>query len=98
MNAQQFKFPKIYELCGALHLHTTFSDGSVDFPTLIAGAKEVGLDFIVVTDHLSLKGREKGFEGFSDDLFVFIGYEHNDINNLNHYLVLGTDIVVRVHD
>jgi hypothetical protein len=98
MNAQQFKFPKIYELCGALHLHTTFSDGSVDFPALIASAKEVGLDFIVVTDHLSLKGREKGYEGFSDDLFVFIGYEHNDINNLNHYLVLGTDIVVRVHD
>jgi hypothetical protein len=98
MNSQNSQFPEIYELCGAMHLHTTFSDGSVDFPTLIATAKDVGLDFIVVTDHLSLKGRETGYEGFSDELFVFVGYEHNDIGNLNHYLVLGTDHVIRLHD
>jgi hypothetical protein len=98
MDAPHKNPPEIHELCGAIHLHTTFSDGSVDFPALIAAAKEVGLDFIVVTDHLSLKGREKGFEGFSEELFVSVGYEHNDSNNLNHYLVLGTDHVIRVHD
>jgi hypothetical protein len=98
MDAPDKNSPEIHELCGAIHLHTTFSDGSVGFPALIAAAKEVGLDFIVVTDHLSLKGKEKGFEGFSDELFVSIGYEHNDINNLNHYLVLGTENVIRVHD
>jgi Predicted metal-dependent phosphoesterases (PHP family) len=98
MNTPQSKSPEVVELCGAIHLHTTYSDGSVDFPALIAYAKEVGLDFIVVTDHLSLKGREAGYEGFSDDLFVVVGYEHNDINNLNHYLALGTDNVVRIHD
>ena len=98
MNTRYSKFPELCELCGAMHLHTTFSDGSVDYPALIACAKEVDLDFIVVTDHLSLKGREMGYEGFSDDLFVFVGYEHNDVDNLNHYLVLGTENVVRVHD
>jgi len=98
MDIRNSKFPEMCELCGAMHLHTTFSDGSVDFPALIACAKEVDLDFIVVTDHLSLKGREMGYEGFSDDLFVFVGYEHNDVDNLNHYLVLGTENVVRVHD
>jgi hypothetical protein len=88
----------LHEMCGALHLHTNFSDGSVDCPQLIATAKEVNLDFIVVTDHLSLKARESGFEGFSEDLFVLVGYEHNDSNNLNHYLALGTSKVIRVHD
>lgn len=82
------------ELCGALHLHTTFSDGGVTFPEMIQAAGDVGLDYIVVTDHMMLSGRDAGFEGFKDGVFVFVGYEHNDANNKNHYLVLGTDTVI----
>lgn len=85
----------IREICGAVHLHTTFSDGEADFNELIAASKKARLDYIVVTDHMTLLGREKGFEGFSEGLFVLVGYEHNDINNKNHYLVLGTKNVVR---
>jgi len=88
----------IIELSGALHLHTTCSDGGVDFPTLIQTAKDVGLDYVVVTDHMTLKGRELGYEGFSEKLLVVIGYEHNDSNNINHYLALGTSKVARVHN
>ena len=90
--------PRVNEVCGALHLHTKYSDGGVDYPELIAAAKEVGLDFIVVTDHMTLKGREAGFEGFSGDLFVVVGYEHNDSANINHYLALGTTKVIRTND
>jgi hypothetical protein len=86
------------ELCGALHLHTTFSDGGVTFPEMIAAAKDVGLDYIVVTDHMTLLGKESGFEGFADNVFVCVGYEHNDANNKNHYLVIGTDSVVHYQD
>jgi hypothetical protein len=82
------------ELCGALHLHTTFSDGGVTFPEMIAAAREVGLDYIVVTDHMALSGRDAGFEGFNGPVFVCVGYEHNDTNNKNHYLVVGTDSVI----
>jgi hypothetical protein len=86
------------ELCGAIHLHTTFSDGGVTYPVLIEAAREVGLDYIVVTDHASLAGREAGYEGFFGNLFVCVGYEHNDVANLNHYLALGCDTVVTFHD
>ncbi|HUI92654.1 MAG TPA: hypothetical protein VLX68_10440 [Chitinivibrionales bacterium] len=61
---------------------------------MIETAKAVGLNYIVVTDHVSLKGRDAGFEGFSDDLFVCVGYEHNDAANINHYLALGSNSVV----
>lgn len=88
----------VTELCGALHLHTTFSDGGVGYPALIDAAKQVGLDFIIVTDHMSLRGREEGFEGFSDGLFVAIGYEHNDAHNINHYLAFNTAAIHRGAD
>jgi hypothetical protein len=61
-------------------------------------ARKVGLDYIVVTDHDTLAGKEAGYEGFSGDLFVCIGYEHNDTGNLNHYLALGCRSVESYHD
>ena len=86
------------EITGAIHIHTCCSDGEVDFPELITAAKVVGLDFIVVTDHMSLEGKEKGFEGFHDNCIVLIGYEHNDSNDKNHYLAMGTDEVIKEQD
>jgi hypothetical protein len=84
-------FENITELSGAIHLHTSYSDGGIDFPELIGAAREVGLDFIVVTDHMTLDAKKAGYEGFSGDLFVAIGYEHHDRHNRNHYLALGPD-------
>jgi hypothetical protein len=98
MNTTSPQMPQVHELCGALHLHTTFSDGGVDFPGLIDAAKEVGLDYIIVTDHMTLRGRQEGFEGFDGNLFVAVGYEHNDCNNINHYLALGTGKVIQTLD
>jgi hypothetical protein len=86
------------EMCGVLHLHTTCSDGGVTFPQMIHAAGEVGLDYIVVTDHMTLAGKESGFEGFWGPVFVCVGYEHNDKNNKNHYLAVGTDAVIRYQD
>jgi hypothetical protein len=82
------------ELCGALHLHTTYSDGQTTMPELIAAAQSVGLDYIVVTDHLSLGARADGFEGYHRQLAVIVGYEHNDSQGRNHYLVMGTPGVI----
>jgi hypothetical protein len=101
MTAQEKNTSKEFsyrELCGAIHLHTTFSDGGVDFPVMIDTAREVGLDYIVVTDHASLRGKDAGYEGFSGDLFVCVGYEHNDKANSNHYLALGCNTVIAYQD
>lgn len=36
---------------GALHMHTLYSDGNDTVAGRVANAKQVGLDFIVITDH-----------------------------------------------
>jgi len=81
------------ELCGVIHIHTTFSDGGVSARELINTAKQVGLNFVVITDHETLGAKDAGYKGFFDDIFVCVGYEHSDQNNINHYLVLGCDEV-----
>ena len=86
---------EFHEICGAIHLHTSFSDGGVSYDELIATARNVGLDYIVVTDHMSLKGRELGFNKFHENFLVVVGYEHNDLKNHNHYLALGIDRVFK---
>lgn len=75
---------------GALHIHTTFSDGSGDFPAVIAAAREAGLRWIIVTDHDTLAG--KSFEGWHDDLLVIVGHEITP--DRNHFLALNVDAVV----
>jgi hypothetical protein len=74
-------------------MHTTFSDGSCDYDTLINAAENAGLDYICVTDHMNLGGKDKGREGKHNNLFVLIGYEHNDKDDRNHYLAFGVNEV-----
>ena len=78
------------EICGAIHIHTTFSDGGVSYEELIKTAQTLKLDYIIATDHMSLGGRDSGFEGFHDNLCVLIGYEHHDPDIRNHYLAIGS--------
>lgn len=81
------------EITGAIHLHTTYSDGGVTLKELIQAAKDVDLNFIIVTDHMTLGGLLDGYEGFSDKLCVMVGYEHHDPDQRNHYLALGVNEV-----
>ena len=48
-----FKFEKKERklLKGDTHTHSTGSDGSLDLPLLVATAKNIGLDFLMITDH-----------------------------------------------
>ncbi|MBD3242890.1 MAG: histidinol-phosphatase [Chitinivibrionales bacterium] len=88
----------MHEICAAIHLHTSFSDGSVDFDTLRRTAKEVGLDCVMVTDHMSLEGYRRGLGGFDGDMLVIVGYEHDDVNGKHHYLAFGIDKVIAERD
>jgi hypothetical protein len=85
------------ERCGAVHIHTVRSDGGVDFPGVIETARALRLDYVVVTDHMSLHGRER-YEGIHDGVVVLVGYEHNDSSKRNHYLVMGVDKVIEEQD
>ncbi len=77
------------EYVGSIHMHSTFSDGSGEVPDIANFANEVGLDFIILTDHNTLRALEEGYEKWYDNTFCLVGCEINDKENKNHYLALG---------
>lgn len=76
-----------YQYSGAVHIHTTESDGTKTLEEVIKVGKHTGLDFMMFADHMTLSNRENGGEGIYDDILVVIGYEHNDVNDDHHYLL-----------
>ena len=81
------------EIVGAVHVHSTCSDGTRTVDELVAVAAQVGLQYIVINDHMTLEGRKcLGTRGFPE-VTALVGYEHNDHTNRNHYLVLGSQRV-----
>ncbi len=85
-----------YEYIGCVHIHTTFSDGSKTLEDVAAIADSVGLDYILISDHMTLELREAGKEGYYGKTLTLIGYEHNDREDCNHYLLFGTESVLPV--
>lgn len=84
----------LWEYTGVIHIHSVFSDGTGGLNDLVKPAKELGLDFLVLTDHMTVQAQSKGWEGYHDRVLLLVGYEHNDIANHNHYLVLGKGVEV----
>lgn len=84
----------MFEYVGALHIHSVFSDGSGDIRTIAQAAAEAGLDYIVLTDHNTLRARKEGYEGWYGNTLLLSGCEINDKENKNHYLALGIDQIV----
>jgi hypothetical protein len=81
----------MYEINGVIHIHTKYSDGSGSVKDIVKAASEVDLDFIMLTDHNTLAAKEEGNEGWQKNVMVIVGYELNDEDDKNHYLVFGLD-------
>ncbi len=79
-----------YYYSGAIHMHTTESDGTRPFEEVVKIGQKSGLDFMMITDHMTLIDRERGKEGLYDKTLVLIGYEHNDLFDTHHYLVFDS--------
>ena len=79
------------EYVGAIHIHSTYSDGSGTVDEIVRFAKEVGLDYIILTDHNTLRAKDDGKEGWYGNTALIVGTEINDKKNKNHYLALGID-------
>ncbi len=86
------KPPKLYEYVGAIHIHTTDSDGSKSHQDIIKIADRLHLDFLFFTDHMTLQ--HKNIEDWHKRVLVVVGYEIHDPNNKNHYLAFGIDEVL----
>lgn len=86
----------MHEYIGAVHIHSTYSDGTGEIPDIARAAAEVGLDFLMLSDHNSLRAKKDGHEGWADGVALLIGYEINDRDDRNHYLAFGLDKEVGV--
>ncbi len=82
------------EIVGAIHIHSNFSDGTKSIEDIASIANEVDLDFIMVSDHRTMKPFQLGLEGFYNNTAVLIGYEINDSEDKNHYLAFGLEEVL----
>lgn len=82
-----------YSYSGAIHIHTTESDGTKPLDEVISIGQSVGLEFMMFTDHMNLINKENGGEGLYDKTLVVIGYEHNDQNDEHHYLLFNSPVV-----
>ncbi len=86
-----------YSYTGAIHMHTTESDGTKPIEEVIAIGQRAGLEFMMFTDHMNLVNRDNGHEGIYGDTLVVIGYEHNDLADEHHYLLFDTPGVYPEH-
>ena len=83
---------RLFEYVGVMHIHTTDSDGSKTHDEIIGLAHKYKLDFLAFSDHMTLEHKNK--EGWYGKTLVIVGYEHQDIDEKNHYLVFGLNTVL----
>ncbi len=81
----------MFEYVGSLHMHSKFSDGSGNVDDIAMIADDVGLDFIILTDHNTLRALEEGYEKWYGNTLLLVGCELNDKVNKNHYLAMNID-------
>jgi hypothetical protein len=79
----------MFEYSGAIHIHSIFSDGTGEVPQIARYADEVGLDFILLTDHNTLRALDEDYEKWYGNTLLLVGCEINDKENKNHYLAFG---------
>jgi len=82
-----------YVYSGAVHIHTTESDGTRTLQEVVDIGRNAGLDFMMFSDHMTLSNRDSGLEGYYGDTLVTIGYEHNDPRDHHHYLLFESPVV-----
>ncbi len=86
----------MHKALGAVHIHSTYSDGSENIETIAKIAKKAGLDWIVITDHNTMDGYLDNKEGWYDGVAVLIGEEISpDLSD--HYLGLGINSFISEH-
>lgn len=79
--------PRYYDYAGAVHVHSTYSDGIGTLPEIARAANDAGLDFVVMCDHSSLQARRDGLDGWRGKTLFLIGVEVT--TNLGHLLALN---------
>ena len=74
-SGQSLGLPRFYDYAGALHIHSTYSDGAGTVGEIAQAANQAGLDFLVLCDHSSLQARTDGQDGWRGRTLILIGTE-----------------------
>jgi hypothetical protein len=80
------------ERVGAIHVHSTFSDGDEPVGRIVAAAAATGLDYVLLTDHDTLEARRRGMSGYHGDVLLAVGAEITCARG-EHFLALGAEPV-----
>ena len=80
----------MYDYKGIAHCHSTYSDGEGTYEEIIEAANRADLDFLMMTDHHTLKPRDDGYEGWKGNALVIVGMEISP-GDYDHYLAFGID-------
>jgi len=84
----------IYEYTGVVHIHTEHSfDGHGTLKEIVDIAQQENIDFLLITDHRNMSVKEDLLSVVNDDVITIIGYEMNDAQKNNHYLIFNVDEV-----
>lgn len=70
-----------------LHVHSTHSDGSGTVAEILAAAQGAEVDFLVLTDHNTVRGRGEGLEGWQGSVLLIVGEEIS--TRSGHCLAVG---------
>jgi hypothetical protein len=81
----------LHEIVGVIHIHSSYSDGSKPIPEIAKIGETAGLDFLMLSDHMTLQPLRDGLERFHGKIAVIIGYEIQDPDDKNHYLAFGLE-------
>lgn len=75
-----------------LHIHSNYSDGKIDFDTLVEQAKNKGLKYISITDHNCMEGYKNS--KYKNDPILIKGVEFDCFYRLSLLHILGYGIDV----
>ena len=67
--------PRRYDYAGALHIHSTYSDGIGTVAEIAEAANAAGLDFLLLCDHSNLDAHGNGEDGWHGRTLVLVGTE-----------------------
>jgi len=76
------------EVVGAVHLHSCYSDGSGTVREITAAAARAGIDYVILTDHDTLRAAEDGWQGWHDGVLLVVGVEIT-CRDRSHVVALG---------
>jgi hypothetical protein len=73
---------------GAIHVHSSYSDGSGSVEEIIEAARDAALDFVILTDHDNAHAARDGFGGRYGNVLLIVGAEVSPPGG-GHCLAIG---------